>query len=159
MTQVAGKRVRSSVVLRYCWTAGRLVSDSYKAVRRGQLVGNKCTGCGAVYVPPRSMCPRCWHPCSDEQVPVADQGEIKSFVVITVAFPGQEVDVPYVLAQILLDGADMTIDHIVAVERESQPCVPDGLRVGMRVQARWIDAQDRQGFLNDDIAWFQPIGA
>lgn len=83
-------------------------------------------------------------------MPVGDRGIVTTFVVVNVAFHGQEMPLPYVLARVLLDGADTSILHVLG-EVE-----PREVRMGMRVEAVWRD--ERTGFPNDDIRHFRPTG-
>lgn len=127
---------------------GLVESRFQRAVADGRLEGVRCPECAAVHLPPRPVCPRCWVACG-EWVAVADAGVVEMFVVVNVPFTGQEVEIPYVLANIRLDGADTTLYHIVAAP-------PDEVRTGTRVRAVWRPAGERQGLVNDDIDRFVP---
>jgi uncharacterized OB-fold protein len=127
---------------------GLVESRFQRAVADGRLEGNRCPVCAAVYCPPRPSCPRCWVACED-WVEVADTGTVEMFVVVNVPFTGQEVQIPYVLANIRLDGADTTLYHLVDAP-------VDSVRTGMRVRAVWRPDDQRQGLVNDDIDRFVP---
>lgn len=127
---------------------GAVESRFQRAVAEGRLEGTRCPACDAVHFPARPTCPRCWVSC-DEWVDVADTGTIEMFVIVNVPFTGQEVDIPYVLANIRLDGADTTLCHLVDAP-------VDRVHTGMRVRAVWRDPADRQGLVNDDIDRFVP---
>ena len=47
---------------------------------RGELVVQKCSGCGRMRIPPRPMCPSC-RSLENEWVPVSGRGRVWSFVV------------------------------------------------------------------------------
>lgn len=140
-------------------TAGVLTTKFQDAIRAGEIRGNHCTSCGLVYVPPRPHCAKCWAPCEgwDE---IADTGTVTTYVVVNVPFFGQEIEIPYVLAHVLLDGADATIYHLIGtVGPDGKLKLPEeGVRRGMRVRAAWRLAEDRKGFINDDIDHFEPTG-
>lgn len=130
-----------------------------EGVRRGEILAVRCTDCGRLYPTPRQLCARCWAPCEGwEQV--ADSGTVTTFVVVNVPFYGQEIEIPYVLADILLDGADATVQHLIGRWNDEGRLVqPDEeVRIGMRVGAVWRDPADRRGFFNDDIDHFEPTG-
>src|SRR5262249_59481661 len=77
----------------------------------GRIVGNKCSECGKVYMPPRGYCPLCVvETTKKDEVDVADRGTVTTFSVITpLQYQGQEEKEDYVQATILLDGSDTTI--------------------------------------------------
>lgn len=108
----------------------------------GTISGHKCPECGLVYVPPRGFCPICvvettW---DDDVVEVADHGIVTSWTVLTpIQYHGQNERQDYALASILLDGADGTIGQQRLVD------IPlDEIRKGMRVEAVWADASERE---------------
>ena len=64
---------------------------------------------------------------------MADTGTVTTFCVVNVPFRGQRVEPPYVAASVLLDGADIAIQHLIL------GCEPDEVRMGMRV-SRGLEA-------------------
>jgi uncharacterized protein len=71
--------------------------------------------------------------------------------VVRVPFKGMRVELPYVTAQILLDGAHIAMMHLVSE-------VPaDQVRMGMRVEAVWRP-RDEWGTTLENITWFRPTG-
>ena len=108
----------------------------------GRIVGHQCPRCGKVYVPPRGYCPVCVVPTTDaDEVEVADRGTVTTFSVITpIQYQGQEETDDYVLATILLDGADMTVGQ------QRLDGIPiDDVHSGMRVEAVWAPEAERKG--------------
>jgi uncharacterized protein len=107
----------------------------------GRIVGHKCPRCGKVYVPPRGYCPTCVVATTDaDEVEVADRGTVTTFSVITpIQYQGQEETDDYVLATILLDGADMTVGQ------QRLDGIPiDDVHSGMRVEAVWAPEDERK---------------
>jgi uncharacterized OB-fold protein len=100
----------------------------------GRIVGQRCPSCGLVYVPPKGFCPLCTVVMTEEhEVEVADRGTVTSFTVITpIQYQGQKEKEPYVLASLLLDGADSTIG-----QQRIEGVPHDEVRMGMRVKAVW----------------------
>ena len=112
-------------------------------MREGRIVGHKCPSCGKVYVPPRGFCPLCCVITGEEdETEVKDAGVVTSFTVITpIQYRGQKERDEYVLASILLDGADGTIgqQRIGGIDN-------DKVRMGMRVKAVWAkDKPEEEG--------------
>ena len=70
---------------------------------------------------------------------------------MNVPFLGQKITPPYVSAYILLDGADIAIQHLV------QGIAADEVRMGMRVEAVWRPREE-WGTTIENIAHFKPTG-
>lgn len=150
--------VRTHLRLPFRFSAGTRGSAFSEAVRRGEIHGNRCVSCRRAYVPPRGFCSKCWARCEGWER-VADAGTVTTFVIVNVPFYGQEVAIPYVLGQILLDGADSTIQHLVGTVGEKGTLVPPAeTRIGMRVRAVWREPERRSGFLSEDVDHFAPTG-
>ncbi|WP_030437126.1 Zn-ribbon domain-containing OB-fold protein [Actinoplanes subtropicus] len=120
-----------------------------RELAEGRLLGQRCPVCRKVYVPPR-VCPADGVP-TEEEVAVSEHGTVTTFCVVNVPFAGQRLEPPYVVAQILLDGADMPIPHLIL----GLPA--DEVRMGMRVAAVW---RDRAEWTTSptNIAHFLPTG-
>jgi uncharacterized OB-fold protein len=139
-----------TVSLPYSLTAGSLLSRFFTDVREHRcLHGVRCTSCGMVIVPPLPACATCWAD-TEGWIEVADRGTVTTFVVVNVPFHGQEMPLPYVLARILLDGADTSMLHVLG------DVDPSSIRMGMRVEAVW--GEQRTGYPADDIRFFRPTG-
>jgi len=96
------------------------------------ITGQRCPACAKVYVPPKGFCPIC-SVLTPEEVEVGDRGVITSFtVVVPIQYPGQTETEEYVLANILLAGADSTIG-----QQRIEGIPHDEVRTGRRVRAAW----------------------
>lgn len=127
-----------------------------------RITGDQCPSCGLVYVPPKGFCPLCVVETTDDDIrEVADVGTVVSFTVLTpIQYRGQEERQPYVLASLLLDGANATVgqQRIAGIDT-------DDVRTGLRVRARWRpegepageDATGRLG-LGPAIEHWEPSG-
>ncbi|GAA1638021.1 Zn-ribbon domain-containing OB-fold protein [Actinoplanes couchii] len=124
--------------------------DRYlRALAEGRIVGQRCPACCKVYVPPR-VCPADGV-APGEVVEVTDKGTVTTFCVVNVPFAGQRLTPPYVVAQVLLDGADIPIPHLILG-------VPsDQVRMGLRVSAVWRDRAD-WSTTPENIDHFEPNG-
>jgi uncharacterized OB-fold protein len=87
-----------------------------------------------------------------EEVEVADTGTVTTFCVVNVPHRDQRVTPPYVAAAILLDGADIPINHLIL------GCPPAEVRMGMRVRASW-KPRGEWGTTMRNIDHFAPSGA
>ncbi len=141
--------ITTPVRLEYAYTPGAATSRFLRAVAEGRFIGERCGRCGKVYVPPRGSCPRCGVPTTDE-VPIADTGTVTTFCIVNMPFAGS-VEVPYVSASVLLDGADIPIFHLV------QDVPVDDVRMGMRVRAVWASPEERKPDMRS-VLYFKPTG-
>ncbi|HUI03772.1 MAG TPA: OB-fold domain-containing protein [Acidimicrobiales bacterium] len=135
----------------YSRSVGPVIGGFLTGLRDGKLLGAQsraADGTPTVVVPPTEYDP----------ITGADVGELvevgQAGVVTTWAWSGspradQPLDRPFAWALIRLDGADTALLH--AVDAGS----PSALSSGMRVVARWRDAPERVGRIQD-IECFVP---
>ena len=142
--------VTTPVRLHYEHTASAGESRFLRGLADGRLLGERCLVCGKVYIPPRGACPTDGVPTTDE-VELPDVGTVTTFCVVNVPYPGQRVAPPYVTAAILLDGADIPIQHLIL------GCEASEVRMGMRVTAVW-KPRDEWGTTPENIDHFRPSG-
>ena len=100
------KSIVTPTRLDYTYTAVGAQTRFLNGISRGRILGQRCPQCRKVYVPPRGACPRCGVP-TDEEVEVSGQGTVTTFCVVNVPSENIHLELPYVAAHILLDGADI----------------------------------------------------
>ncbi|WP_229074233.1 Zn-ribbon domain-containing OB-fold protein [Actinoplanes sp. DH11] len=150
--EAAGEPVRIMVTpirLHYRHTTSDEEDHYLRALADGRLIGQRCPACRKVYVPPR-VCPADGV-APGEVVAVSDRGTVTTFCVVNVPFAGQRLDPPYVVAQVLLDGADIPVPHLILGLDAAQ------VRMGMRVAAVWRD-RAQWSATPENIAHFEPTG-
>ncbi|MBO3736796.1 Zn-ribbon domain-containing OB-fold protein [Actinoplanes flavus] len=135
--------------LHYTHTTSTEEDRYLRALEQGRIIGQRCPACRKVYVPPR-VCPADGV-APDEVVEVADRGMVTTFCVVNVPFAGQRLTPPYVVAQVLLDGADIPISHLILGVEAAD------VRMGMRVAAVWRD-RSRWSTTPENIDHFEPSG-
>jgi uncharacterized OB-fold protein len=143
------RAIQTPTRIEYTYSPGRASTRFLRAMEQRRIMGQKCTGCGKVYVPPRGACPKCGLP-TEEEVQVKDTGTVVSFTVVRVPSENIQLELPYATASILLDGADIPFQALL---RDVE--VAD-VRPGMRVQAEWVDDAEL-GPTFQNIKWFHPI--
>ena len=143
-------KIDTPMRLEYRYTAGRAASRFLRGVEQGKLLGQRCPQCRKVYVPPRGACPACGVP-TEEEVELGNKGTVTTFCVVNVPFYGQKLEIPYVSATILLDGADIGLMHLI------QECPAEDVHMGMRVEAVWVPPEERKPTL-ESIRYFRPTG-
>jgi hypothetical protein len=99
----------------------------FAAARDGQLVVQRCDGCGALRFPPREGCSVCLA-TSATWVPVSGRGRVFSYNVMhQVYHPGFAAEVPYVVALVELDEGPRLVTNLV-------DCAPADVRIDMPVE-------------------------
>jgi len=142
--------MESPIHVDYRFTAGLAQSRFLKGLSQGRFLGQRCPRCHKVYVPPRGSCPTDGVPTTDE-VELSNQGTVTTYCVVNVPFQGQSIEIPYICAQILLDGANLAFMGLI------QEVPADQVRMGMRVEAVWV-AREELGPTLASVRYFRPTG-
>lgn len=142
--------VVSPVALDYRYAASPEESRFFAGLAQGRILGQRCPACGKVYVPPRGACPVDGVPTTDD-VELPARGTITTFCIVNVPFLGQRITPPYVSAYVLLDGADIALQHLV------QEVPAEEVRMGMRVEAVWRPEHEWTTSI-ENIRHFRPTG-
>ncbi|TQL68495.1 hypothetical protein FB381_2385 [Nocardioides albertanoniae] len=141
-------RIITPVSLDYSYAASPEESAFFRGLAEGRILGQRCPQCKKVYVPPRGACPTDGVPTSEE-VELAQVGTVTTFCVVNVPFLGQKIKPPYVSAYVLLDGADIALQHLIL------DIPAEEVRMGMRVEAVWRP-RDEWGTSIENISHFAP---
>lgn len=136
--------------LDYIVTAGRTYTKYLNALAERRIIGGRCPRCTKVYVPPRGSCPTCGVP-TGEEVDLAHSATVTTFCVVNIPFGAMPFKPPYVVASLLLDGADLPILHLV------RGIGADQVRMGLRVRAVWLPDAELAPTV-ESIRWFEPSG-
>lgn len=142
--------MESPIHVDYRFTAGLAQSRFLKGLSQGRFLGQRCPRCHKVYVPPRGSCPTDGVPTTDE-VELSNQGTVTTYCVVNVPFQGQSIEIPYICAQILLDGANLAFMGLI------QEIAADQVRMGMRVEAVWVPPEEL-GPTMASVRHFRPTG-
>jgi uncharacterized protein len=130
--------------------AGVAPSRFLRGLMAGKLRGQRCPVCQKVYLPPRGSCPTDGV-ATEEEIELADTGTVTTFCVVNIAFSDLAPEVPYVCAQVLIDGADTALFGLVAGLPAAE------CRMGLRVRAVWQPVEQRKAS-TECIKWFEPTG-
>lgn len=134
----------------YRFTAGLAQSRFLKGISEGKFLGQRCPRCKKVYVPPRGSCPTDGVATTDE-VELGNRGIVTTYCVVNVPFQGQSIEIPYICAQILLDGANLAFMGLI------QEIPADQVRMGLRVEAVWVPPEEL-GPTMASVKYFRPSG-
>jgi uncharacterized OB-fold protein len=142
--------VTSNLYLPYDYIAADYRAVYLRALKDKKILGSRCSKTGKVLVPPMMSSPESMAPAT-EFVEVADRGVVRSFCIVNVPVYGRDLQLPYVCASVVLDGAALSIFALIQEVDVSE------VRMGMRVEAVWKPDGERQGD-HTDILHFRPTG-
>jgi uncharacterized protein len=136
--------------LDYEFTAGIAQTRNLRGLEQGKFIGQRCPKCGKVYMPSRGSCPVDGVP-TDEEVELPNTGTVTTYCVVNVPFAGQSIEIPYICAQILLDGSNLSFMGLI------QEIPTDEVRMGLRVEAVWVEPEEL-GPTMASVKHFRPNG-
>ena len=113
------------------------------------LVAHECTSCGARFFDRRNACAKCFA-TEFQTVPVATEGTVRTFTIVTFAAPG--VPVPFVASVVDCDGTQVRA-NLVNVEPDPEH-VHDGMKVRLSTYSLGSDTEGTEaiGFGFEPIA-------
>lgn len=138
--------------LKYSWSTGVAMTRFLSELKKRRIIGRKCNKCGRVLVPPRMFCEDCFR-TTDEWVYVKDTGTVGTYSIAHVGTDASRLKVPVYIAVINIDGPTPGMGFLHYLGEVSSP---KGVRVGMKVQAVWKEANERVGSILD-IKYFKPV--
>lgn len=136
---------------RFAWDAGVAVGAYLAGLRRGEILGARCQSCERTVVPPRTFCEDCFRP-TDSYVRLDDLGTVNTFSLCYVTWDVQRIKQPEIPAVIEIEGASP--GH--GIMHKLGEVDPEAVQVGMKIQAVWKPAEERQGAITD-IRYFKPV--
>lgn len=134
--------------LEYAWDTGRAMGRYLEELKNGRLVGRRCHKCDRIFIPPRDFCELCFRP-ADDWVVLENTGVVNTFSLCYVTWNMKKLTDPQIPAVIEIDGASegYGILHLIA------DVDPQAVKVGMKVQAVWKPAEEREGAITDIKHW------
>ena len=141
--------INTPIRLEYDINAGLAAGKYLRGLAEHKILGARAEDSDQVYVPPRGSDPTTGAPTTIE-VEVADTGTVTTFCVVNI--PGlsdSAPEIPYVCAQILLDGGNTPWFGLI------QGLPADEVRMGLRVHAIWAEELKADA---SNIKWFEPTG-
>ena len=115
-----------------------------------KLMGSKCRKCGALSVPPRSICVKCYG-SEMEWVEMKGRGKLAAFTCIAIGPPfmikeGYDRKHPYVSGVVELEGGARVVARIEGVDGTK----PETIRIGTPGKVEFLhrgEAEDSMTFL------------
>jgi len=105
------------------------IEQFYKNINQGKLLGGKCKKCGAIHLPPRILCDRCF--AKDfEWAEIPKRGKLLTYTIIHVAPPLFQQMTPYAVGIIQLGDGLKIPGMIRDIEHEK-------IRIGMELNIKF----------------------
>lgn len=141
----------------FAWDTGIGIGTYLAGLKQGVILGAACYTCRKIVVPPRTVCEWCYRPM-DEYIPLMDMGTVNTFSLCYVTWDVQRIEQPEIPAVIHLDGTSTLESGVImgGIMHKLGEVDPQQVHIGMRVQAVWKPAEERQGAITD-ILYFKPI--
>ena len=119
-------------------------------LKESKIMGSKCKKCGALALPPRSICVSCFG-IDMEWMEFKGTGKLAAFTSITVAPPymvkeGFNRNNPYVVGVIELNEGVKTVARIIGLDAKQ----PEYIKVGTPLRAEFLEkggGPEKQTFL------------
>jgi hypothetical protein len=143
--------LRCPVKLEYVYSAGQSASRFLRAIAEGKLLGQRCPVDGRVYFPTRGSCPQHGVLMEGDVVELPDRGTVVTYSINRVPSENIKLELPYAPIQVLLDGADTILMHVLG------ECPIADVHMGMRVQAVWKPRSEWTTSIGN-ILYFKPSG-
>ncbi len=138
------------IELEYLYSAGQSASRFLRAIAQGKLLGQRCPVDGRVYFPTRGSCPQHGVVIDGEPVELKDVGTVVTYSIVRVPSPNIPLELPYIAAQVVLDGANTVLMHLLKCDLEK-------VHMGMRVRAVWKPREQWTTSVGN-ILYFEPSG-
>ncbi len=132
----------------YAWDTGIAIGHYLAGLKKGVILGARCDHCRKIVVPPRTVCEWCFRPLT-EYVPLQDTGTVNTFSICYVTWDVKRIEKPEIPAVIEIDGASP--GH--GILHKLGDVNPEEVTIGMRVQAVWKPAEEREGAITDILYW------
>jgi uncharacterized OB-fold protein len=114
----------------------------YQFLDEDQLMGTRCAGCSALYLPPRAICPQC-HGEDLAWAPLEGSGVLAAFTCVYVgpsamAAEGYDRNNPYCTGIVELDEGVRISARILGVDARN----PSAIRIGTPLQVEFVHRGD-----------------
>jgi uncharacterized OB-fold protein len=117
------------------------VTRSERATAEGRFLGLRCPVCGRTYAGGKGYCPvDSIALTAEHEVDLPQRGVLTNYTIITpVQYPGQTETEPFARVHVLLDGTDVVLGYQNLIEVRG-----DEIRIGMRLAAAWVSAEQME---------------
>lgn len=121
----------------YRYSASPVTVRFFQALRDRKILASPCPDCGAVYLPPRSYCERCFVEIAD-LTEVGQHGTVTAFTTVHAQFEGMP-EPPYTVAYVMLDGASTSVVNYMQGLNYDGMSLVDDVHIGTKVSLVFSD--------------------
>lgn len=144
----------SPIQAQYNFWVGKYMDKFYDGLENKKIVGNKCTKCGDVFVPPRKICGKCFETINldNNWVELGDKGTLINFTSSQYEVTQKEKrkrEKPVLIGMVKIDGSSTAIVYEILGVDESN------VHIGMKLEAVW---SEKVAGYPKDIKGFKPVG-
>ena len=132
---------------------GRYMDKFYDGLEQKKIVGNKCTKCGAVFVPPRQFCGKCNITLSLDQnwIDLPDTGVLLNYTMTPYKVTDRrdrKVKDLQIIGLVQIDGSNTGIvSRLLYLQ-------PEEIKTGMKVKVEW---EEKRSGAPSDIKGFVKV--
>jgi uncharacterized OB-fold protein len=126
-----------------CGVAGELFFRTL--MEKGDFIASKCAECGTKAVYPLIYCENCFSEIKEYES-IGLEGELDTWTACTMDFQGKHHDALHYIGLVRFPGVQGGIIHRLDIR-------PEELALGMKVKAKLKAQKDRQGGIDDIVAF------
>ena len=120
----------------FSFWVGQYMDKFYDAFENKKIIGNKCSKCGKVFVPPRKICGECNEIININKnwIDLPDTGTLLNFTITYYRVSdraGRKTKNPLTIGMVQIDGSDTAIIYPLL------KISPEELEIGMKVSIEW----------------------
>jgi len=129
---------------------GRYLDKFFDSLENKKVIGNKCSKCGDVFVPPRKICGKCniVIPLEENWIDLSDTGTLLNYTITPyrVNERSHRKAKDLLLGMVQIDGSNTSIIYRLLDLK------PGEVKIGMKVKIEWAektkgDPSDIKGFV------------
>ena len=135
----------------FSFWVGLYMDKFYDSLENKKIIGNKCTKCEKVFVPPRKICGECNETIhlDNNWVNLPDTGMLQNYTITHYRVSdrtARKAKNPQIIGMVQIDGSDTAIVYrLLKIE-------PEEVKIGMKVKIEWDEKpkgspSDIKGFM------------
>ncbi|MFW9865912.1 MAG: Zn-ribbon domain-containing OB-fold protein [Candidatus Thorarchaeota archaeon] len=120
----------------FSFWVGLYMDRFYDSLENKKVIGNKCTKCGKVFVPPRKICGECNEiiPLDNNWVNLPNTGTLLNYTITYYKVSdrtARKAKKTQIIGLVQIDGSDTAIAYrLLKIE-------PDEIKIGMKLKIEW----------------------
>lgn len=120
----------------FSFWVGLYMDKFYDSFENKKIIGNKCSKCGKVFVPPRKICGKCKEtiPLENNWVNLPDTGTLLNYTITHYKVSdraARKAKKPQIIGMVQIDGSDTAIVYrLLNIEIED-------VKIGMKFKIEW----------------------